>query len=109
MNISKHSTFLGVAYVNTKKKYAAGYLGTESIDPSLVSYYDFQFIYPTQVILTVKPKGKPVKSVEFPYDMPLNPQFTPFNKLYAVTPDLVRKYVIVSSLRVTADLLVYAN
>ena len=88
---------IGVAYVNTNKKYAAGYLGTESIDPSLVSYYDYQFLYPTQVILTVKPKGKAVKPLSFPYGMPTNPQYTPFSKLYEVNPDLVRKFVIVSS------------
>ena len=87
---------IGVAYVNTNKQYAAGYVGTEAIDPSLVSFYDYQFLYPTQVLLTVKPSGAAKSSVPFPYGMPLNSQFTSYSSLYKQKPNVTRTFIVVS-------------
>lgn len=87
----------GIAYVNKNKKVAAGYLGSEIIDPKLISYYDFQFIYPVQELLRVKPVGKPVKSVPFEFGTPLN-TFTSYQKLYKVKKPLNRNFLVVSIL-----------
>lgn len=84
----------GIAYTNKDKKYASGVLGTESIDPSLVSYYDYQFLYPTQVLLRVVPKGDPVSPVPFPTGMPLNAQ-TSYVDLANVKANVNREFLIV--------------
>jgi len=85
----------GILYVNKDQKYAAGYLGEEVIDPSQVSYYDFQFLYPVQELLRAKPNGQtPVQSVPFEYGTPLN-TFTSYQSLYNAKA-LNRNFLIVS-------------
>ena len=84
----------GILYVNKGKKYAAGYLGQEVIDPSLISYYDFQFLYPVQELLRATPAGNPVPSVPFEYGTPLN-TFTSYQALYKAKA-FNRNFLIVS-------------
>lgn len=86
-----------VAYVNIGGHTIQGTLGNETIDPTKVSWYDFQFVYPTQILLYAKPVGAAVASVSIVDGQPLN-AYTGFQDLSTRSPDVIRTTYVVSIL-----------
>ena len=83
----------GILYTNDGTDNPPAALGTFSIMPSAVSYFDGFFIFPTQVLLRAKPSGRRGATIAFKDGQRLG-GYTAFEDLSKVTPDFKRKLVI---------------
>lgn len=83
----------GILYTNAGTENPPAVLGTLSVAPSAVSYYDGFFFFPTQVLArAVAGEGRGETTI-FADGQPLG-AFTSFEDLSAVTPDLTRNILI---------------
>lgn len=83
----------GVAYTNDGSATPPGQLGTITIDPKTVSYWDGFFVYPTQELLRATVTGEPVTGTEFADGQPTNAA-TSYVDLRNTRPDVKRTMVI---------------
>ncbi|HEY2530965.1 MAG TPA: multicopper oxidase domain-containing protein, partial [Xanthobacteraceae bacterium] len=90
---AKTTTAAGVLYTNNGSDNPPAVLGSVSVPPSAVSYFDGFFIFPTQTLIRAtgaEPGGTTTPFVE---GQPLD-GYTSFVDLAKVTPDSTRKIVI---------------
>jgi FtsP/CotA-like multicopper oxidase with cupredoxin domain len=84
----------GVAYTSQGPgKPVRGRLGTLTVDPKYISYFDGFFLFPTQVLLRASGSGEPVPSVAFAPGQKLGGR-TPFFQSRGMKPDVKRNLVI---------------
>ena len=83
----------GILYTNDGTDNPPATLGTLSILPSAVSYFDGFFFFPTQVLARAKPSGGRGVTIAFKDGQPLG-AYTAFEDLSKVTPDFKRQLVI---------------
>ena len=83
----------GILYTNDGTDNPPATLGTLSILPSAVSYFDGFFFFPTQVLARAKPSGGRGATVAFKDGQPLG-AYSAFEDLSKVTPDFKRQLVI---------------
>ncbi|MGY8661571.1 multicopper oxidase domain-containing protein [Bradyrhizobium sp. UFLA05-109] len=83
----------GILYTSNGTENPPAVLGTLSVLPSAVSYYDGFFLFPTQVLARAVTQGDRGETTAFTEGQPLG-AFTPFEDLSAVTPDLTRHILI---------------
>jgi FtsP/CotA-like multicopper oxidase with cupredoxin domain len=83
----------GILYTNDGSGNPPAILGTLSIAPSAVSYYDGFFFFPTQVLTRAVPSGGQGVTIAFKEGQKLD-AYTAFEDLSKVTPDFTRKLTI---------------
>jgi FtsP/CotA-like multicopper oxidase with cupredoxin domain len=83
----------GILYTNDGSGNPPATLGTLSILPSAVSYYDGFFYFPTQMLARAVPSGGQGVTVAFKEGQKLG-AFSAFNELSKVTPDFTRTLTI---------------
>lgn len=83
---------VGILYTNNGRRYSA-VVGNITVDPSLVSYQDGFFFYPTQTLLTAEPSSGTGTTVDFAVGSPVG-AYTSFVDLSGVTPDNEVDFII---------------
>lgn len=83
----------GILYTNDGSGNPPATLGTLSILPSAVSYYDGFFYFPMQVLARAVPSGGQGVTIAFKEGQKLG-AFSAFNELSKLTPDFTRKLTI---------------
>jgi FtsP/CotA-like multicopper oxidase with cupredoxin domain len=83
----------GILYTNDGSGNPPATLGTLSIPPTAVSYYDGFFFFPTQVLARAVPSGGQGVTIAFKEGQKLD-AFAAFEDLSKVTPDFKRKLTI---------------
>ncbi len=83
----------GILYTNDGSGNPPATLGTLSILPSAVSYYDGFFYFPTQVLARAVPSGGQGVTIAFKEGQKLG-AYSAFNELSKLTPDFTRKLTI---------------
>lgn len=83
----------GILYTNDGTPNPPATLGTISVLPSAISYFDGFFVFPTQVLVRAVPSGEQGTTTAFETGQPLN-GFTAFEDLSKVTPDFKRTLTI---------------
>jgi len=83
----------GILYTNDGTGNPPASLGTLSIVPSAISYYDGFFFFPTQVLARAVPSGGQGVTIAFKEGQPLD-AYTAFEDISKVTPDFKRKLTI---------------
>ena len=83
----------GILYTNNGTENPPAVLGTLSILPSAVSYYDGFFFFPTQELVRAVPDAGKGETTVFAEGQQLG-AFTSFSDLSTATPDLTRKILI---------------
>ena len=83
----------GILYTNDGSGNPPARLGTLSIAPTAVSYYDGFFFFPTQVLARAVPSGGKGVTIAFKEGQKLD-AFAAFEDLSKVTPDFTRKLTI---------------
>ncbi len=83
----------GILYTSNGTENPPAVLGTLSIVPSAISYYDGFFMFPTQMLVRAVVDGAKGESTPFVEGQPLG-AFTSFEDLSKVTPDLTRNILI---------------
>jgi len=79
----------GVLYENDGTENPPGVLGTLSVPPAAVSYFDGFFVFPTQVLARAVPAEGRGASVAFAEGQPLG-AYASFDELSRLTPDVTR-------------------
>jgi len=96
----------GILYTNDGTENPPAVLGTLSVPPSAVSYYDGFFLFPTQVLARAVAAEGAGETTVFAEGQPLG-AFTSFDDLSTTTPDLTRHILInggfLNDLASTAD------
>ncbi len=90
---AKATTAAGVLYTNNGSDNPPAVLGSLSVPPSAVSYFDGFFVFPTQVLVRAQAAEPGGVTTLFAEGQPLD-AYTSFIDLAKVTPDLTRKIVI---------------
>jgi FtsP/CotA-like multicopper oxidase with cupredoxin domain len=90
---AKTITAPGVLYTNNGSENPPAVLGSLSVPPSAVSYFDGFFVFPTQVLLRAQAAEPGGETTAFAEGQPLG-GYTSFVDLAKVTPDFTRKIVI---------------
>lgn len=83
----------GILYTNNGSDHPSAVLGTTSVDPSVISYADGFFVFPTQKLLKVSPDGGKGKTVAFHPGQELG-AYTSFVNTAAMTPDVTRNLIV---------------
>ena len=83
----------GVLYTNDGTDNPPAVLGTLSVVPSAMSYFDGFFFFPTQVLARAVPSEGQGDTTAFTEGQPLN-AYTAFVDISKVTPDVKREMVI---------------
>jgi FtsP/CotA-like multicopper oxidase with cupredoxin domain len=83
----------GVLYTNSGSDNPPAVLGSVSVSPSAVSYYDGFFAFPTQVLARARAAEPGGETTAFDEGQPLG-GYTSFVDLASVTPDFKRQIVI---------------
>ncbi len=83
----------GVLYTNNGTDSPPAILGSLSVLPSAVSYYDGFFVFPTQVLARANGSGGKGVTTTFAKGQPLN-AYTIHEDISKVTPDVTRELVI---------------
>jgi FtsP/CotA-like multicopper oxidase with cupredoxin domain len=83
----------GIVYTNDGTENPPGRLGSLTVAPQSVSYYDGFFYFPTQVLARATPGEGQGKTVAFEEGQALG-AYTSFEDLSTVTPDLTRNILI---------------
>ena len=83
----------GVLYTSNGTENAPAMLGSLSVLPSAVSYFDGFFAFPTQVLARARPTEGGGVTTAFVAEQPLG-AYTPFADLAHVTPDVTRNILI---------------
>ncbi len=83
----------GILYTSNGTENPPAVLGTLSVVPSAVSYYDGFFLFPTQKLMSAVVDGATGESTPFVEGQPLG-AFTSFDDLSKVTPDVTRNILI---------------
>ena len=83
----------GILYTANGTDNPPAVLGTLSVAPSAVSYFDGFFFFPTQVLARAVPDGAKGTTTPFREGEPLNAG-APFEDLSKLTPDLTRRILI---------------
>src|SRR3954447_23092557 len=90
---AKTITTPGVLYTNSGSDNPPAVLGSLSVSPSAVSYFDGFFVFPTQVLATAKAAQPGGVTTPFVEGQPLE-AYTSFVDLAKATPDFTRQIVI---------------
>src|SRR5439155_4922667 len=83
----------GVLYTNNGTDNPPATLGSLSVLPSAVSYFDGFFFFPTQILARAVPSGGQGVTTAFTEGQPLK-AYTAFHDISQVTPDFKRELVI---------------
>jgi len=83
----------GILYLNDGTENPPATLGSLSVLPSAISYYDGFFVFPTQILARAVPSGGQGVTTAFTDGRPLQ-AYTAFEDISQVTPDFERQLVI---------------
>lgn len=83
----------GVLYTNNGTPNPPAQLGTITVDPANLSFWDGFFMFPTQVLAKAVPQGPAVATTAFTSGQPTD-AYTSFVDLAGVKPDVKRSMVI---------------
>jgi FtsP/CotA-like multicopper oxidase with cupredoxin domain len=83
----------GILYTNDGTENPPAMLGTLSVPPAAISYFDGFFFFPTQVLARALPSGGQGVTTAFEAGQPLG-AYTAFEDISKVTPDFNRTLVI---------------
>ncbi|MFQ6399044.1 multicopper oxidase domain-containing protein [Nocardia sp. KC 131] len=83
----------GVLYTNNRTDKPPAVLGTVDIDPSVISYQDGFFTFPTQKLIQVRPDNGAGRTTPFVPGRRLD-AYTPFVDTSATTPDVHRTLTV---------------
>lgn len=83
----------GILYTSNGTENPPAVLGTLSVAPAAVSYYDGFFLFPTQKLMSAVVEGEKGEATPFTEGQKLG-AFTSFDDLSSVTPDLTRHILI---------------